>query len=68
MLHTCALLPSPYDAGDVVDLSLRPSAGGKGRELAVFLNGETVGVIPRIAVGDYVLAVQPYMGGVASFC
>ena len=58
----------PYATGDVIDVLLRPTGRGKGRELAFCKNGDEVGVIPGIPTGDLVLAVQPYMGGVASFC
>ena len=64
----------PYGEGDVIDVVLRPGAGGKGgREVAFCLNGEEVGCVgvpPHLTTGsqDLLLAVQPYMGGVATLC
>lgn len=66
-----------YSPGDLVEVLLRPSpsggkgAGGKAAKLSLHdvvyvLNGEEVGVAARgVAADSVVLAVQPYMGGVA---
>lgn len=58
-----------YEPGDVVTVVLRPSAtkpGGKYDDVIFLLNGKEVGVAAsRVAAGTVIIAVQPYMGGVA---
>ena len=62
-----------YEAGDLVEVLLRPSGksargGGGGKTDVVYrLNGAEVGVAASVAASAdaLVLAVQPYMGGVA---
>ena len=59
-----------FEPGDRIGLELRAVGGAKKkREAAFSLNGEEVGVAPLDGVGaseELVLAVQPYMGGVAT--
>ena len=60
-----------YEPGDLVEVHLRPSAGKKGPAGSVDVvfkrNGEEVGIGAHSVANPegLVLAVQPYMGGVA---
>ena len=68
---------SGYDEGDLVEVVLRPmaagtkpgaakAAAGRQHDVIFLLNGEQIGVAASGVVPDsVVLAVQPYMGGVA---
>lgn len=57
---------SGYDEGDLIEMALRPAAKGKAHDAVLLRNGEEVGVAARgLAADTVLLAVQPYMGGVA---
>ena len=52
-----------YEPGDRIGVSLRKSA--KAWQIAFSVNGKEVGTTPVGSGAELVVAVQPYMGGVA---